>query len=185
MRRRARGIMNSSITYTKDEPYSICFYLCNIFKDDSNMKILIEDYTAIGLFYSCVKKLNRVERLQFVLQREIQKLEKQDILTPLPQTANCEMRFEDFDIPFRYEQDKKIVRLMRHYESADENLVDLYRVLGISENVPFSSIINSVALRDDKECSLTKEIKLSKKMSNSVFDVSKTRFLIENLNIRN
>ena len=183
MRRRARGIMNSSITYTKDEPYSICFYLCNIYKDDSNMKILSENYTAISLFYSCVKKLNRVERLQFVLQREIQKLEKQDILTPLPQTANCEMRFEDFDIPFRYEQDKKIERIMRHTENADENLVDLCRVLGTSENVPFAAIINSVALRDDKECSLTKEIKLSKKMSNSVFDVSKTRFLIENLKL--
>ncbi|MBO4318987.1 MAG: ATP-binding protein [Treponema sp.] len=183
MRRRFRGTMNSSINYTKDEPYSICFYLCNIFEDKSNMKILTENYSAIYLFYNCVKKLDKLERLETVLQREIGKLEKQNILKPLSQPTNELMKFEDYNIPFRYEQDKKIERLMCHCENSDEKLIDLFRVLGTSENTLFTSIINSVVLRNDKECSLTKEIKLSKKMSNAVFDVSKTRFLIDNLKL--
>ena len=34
--RRLKKMMNSSITYTKDEPYAICFYLYNLFEEKSN-----------------------------------------------------------------------------------------------------------------------------------------------------
>ena len=37
--RRLKKMSNSSSTYTKDEPYAICFYLYNIFEEKSNSKL--------------------------------------------------------------------------------------------------------------------------------------------------
>ena len=36
--RRLKKMSNSSITYTKDEPYAICFYLYNLFEEKTNTK---------------------------------------------------------------------------------------------------------------------------------------------------
>ena len=37
--RRLKKMSNSSITYTKDEPYAICFYLYNIFEEKKREKV--------------------------------------------------------------------------------------------------------------------------------------------------
>ena len=49
---------NSTITYTKDEPYAICFYLFNLFEKKSNLNVIEDNDEAIRLFLvSLVKKI--------------------------------------------------------------------------------------------------------------------------------
>ena len=48
--RRLKKMSNSSITYTKDEPYAICFYLYNIFEEKSNSNVLNDNNEAIKVF---------------------------------------------------------------------------------------------------------------------------------------
>ena len=40
--RRLKKMNNSSITYTKDEPYAICFYLYNLFEEKTNTNVRLE-----------------------------------------------------------------------------------------------------------------------------------------------
>ena len=39
--------MNASITYTKNEPYAICYYLSNIFEEKSNHSVYDDNEEAI------------------------------------------------------------------------------------------------------------------------------------------
>ena len=181
--RRLNRNMNSSITFTKDEPYAICFYLYMLFEEKSNNNIISENDEAINLFLTQTEVLNKTERLKDVLKAEIHNLEKQKRLKLLTTPPSEEMVFDDTDIPYLYEQDKKVERAMRHSDRSDEITIDLHRVLYCSENPVFSSIINTVIFGKEDNYSLTSRLSLSKKHKNAIFDVSKTRFLIDNVNL--
>lgn len=185
-RRRLRSLKkmnNSSITYTKDEPYAICFYLYNLFEEKSNSNVINDNDEAIKVFLEHTENLNKTERLKAVLKKEIHNLEKQNKLRRLTTPPSEEMCFEEADIPYEYEQDKKVERAMRHSEQADEIMIDLHRVLYCSEKPVFSSIINTVIFGKEDDISLSSSMNLSEKQKEAVFDVSKTRFLIDNVNL--
>ena len=181
--RRLKKMSNSSITYTKDEPYAICFYLYNIFEEKSNSNVLNDNNEAIKVFLEHTENLNKTERLKAVLKKEILNLEKQNKLKCLSTPPSEELSFEDADIPYLYEQDKKVERNMRHFERIDEVTIDLHRVLYCSEKPVFSSIINTVIFGKEDDFTLSSKINLSKKQKEAVFDVSKTQFLIDNVNL--
>ena len=181
--RRLRSMNNSSITYTKDEPYAICFYLYSLFEEKSNADVIDNYDEAIKLFLEKTENLNKTERLNAVLKTEIYNLEKQNILISLKTPPSEEMSFEDTNIPYIYEQDKKVDRSMRHFHRPDEITVNLHRVLYCSEKPVFSSIINTVIFGKEDNFSLTSSLSLSKKQKEAVFDVSKTKFLVDNVNL--
>ena len=181
--RRLKKTRNTSITYTKDEPYAICFYLYNLFEEKTNTNVINDNDEAIKVFLEHTENLNKTERLKAVLKKEIHNLEKQNKLKRLTTPPSEELSFEDADIPYEYEQDKKVERAMRHSDRADEITIDLHRVLYCSEKPVFSSIINTVIFGKEDDISLSSSMNLSKKQKEAVFDVSKTRFLINNVNL--
>ena len=174
---------NSSITFTKDEPYAICFYLYTLFEEKSNTNVINDNEEAIKLFLEHTENLNKTERLKAVLKTEIHNLEKQNRLKYLKTPPTEEMTFDDAEIPYLYEQDKKVERAMRHFDNTNEITIDLYRILYCSEKPVFSSIINTVIFGKEDNFSLTHRLNLSKKQKDSVFDISKTKFLIDNVNL--
>lgn len=174
---------NSSITYTKDEPYAICFYLYNLFEEKSNSTVINDNDEAIKIFLENTENLNKTERLKTVLKTEILNLEKKNKLKRLKTPPSEEMSFDDADIPYEYEQDKKVERAMRRSDRTDEVKIDLHRVLYCSEKPVFSSIINTVIFGKEDDFTLSSSINLSKKQKEAVFDVSKTQFLIDNVNL--
>ena len=181
--RRMRRKMKTSITFTRDEPYAICFYLYYLFEEKSNNNIITDNEEAIKLFLEHTENLNKTERLKVVLKTEIHNLEKQGQLQLLSSPPSEEMIFEDANVPYLYEQDKKVERAMRHFDKADEVTVDLYRVMYCSERPVFSSIINTVIFAKEDNFSLTHSLNLSKKHKDAVFDISKTKFLVDNVNL--
>ena len=68
--RRLKKMNNSSITYTKDEPYAICFYLYNIFEEKTNTNVLNDNEEAIKVFLENTENLNKTERLKEVLKKD-------------------------------------------------------------------------------------------------------------------
>lgn len=181
--RRLKKMNNSSITYTKDEPYAICFYLYNLFEEKSNSTVINDNDEAIKIFLENTENLNKTERLKTILKTEIHNLEKQNKLKRLKTPPSEEMSFDDADIPYEYEQDKKVERAMRRSDRTDEVMIDLHRVLYCSEKPVFSSIINTVIFGKEDDFTLSSSINLSKKQKEAVFDVSKTQFLIDNVNL--
>ncbi len=175
--------MNSSITFTKDEPYAICFYLYNLFEEKSNSNVMNDNDEAIKLFLEHTENLGKTERLKAVLKTEIHNLERQGRLKPLSTPPSEDLMFDDADVPYLYEQDKKVNRAMRHFDNADETILDLHRVLYCSEKPVFSSIVNTVIFGKEDDYSLSHSLNLSKKHKDAIFDVSKTKFLVDNVNL--
>ena len=183
MRRRRNSFVGSNITYTKNEPYAVCFYLYNVFKTKSN-KILIREYDeSINAFLDYTETLDRTERLSKILEYEVKVLEKQNILIPLVEPASKEMMFDDCDIPYIYEQDKKVDREMRSYDRIDKVLIDLHRVMLFADKPVFSSIINAVIFRNGSDYSMNQKLNLTKKMQESIYDISKTEFLVKQVGL--
>ena len=174
---------SSSITYTKDEPYAICFYLFYLFEEKSNLNVIEDNDEALKLFIENADRLNKIERLKAVLQAEISRLEKQNRLKRLDEPQSEIMSFEDTDISYVYEQDKKIERTMRRFNHPDEIIIDLHRVLYCSKESVFSSIINTVIFGKEDSLTLSSTMNLSIKQKKSVFDVSKTNFLVDNVHL--
>jgi SpoVK/Ycf46/Vps4 family AAA+-type ATPase len=174
---------SSSITYTKDEPYAICFYLFYLFEEKSNINVIEDNDEALKLFIENAGRLNKIERLKAVLQAEISRLEKQNRLKRLDEPQSEIMSFEDTDIPYVYEQDKKVERSMRRFNHPDEIIIDLHRVLYCSKESVFSSIINTVIFGKEDSLTLSSTMNLSRKQKKSVFDVSKTNFLVDNVHL--
>ena len=121
--------------------------------------------------------------LNNVLSKEIHNLEKSKKLKLLTHPATEEMVFDEYDIPYQYEQDKKVERAMRHFDNTNEITIDLHRVLYCSDKPVFSSIINTVIFGKEDDFSLTSSLNLSKKHKDAVFDISKTKFLVDNVNL--
>ena len=76
------------------------------------------------------------------------------------------MQFDYYDVPYTYEQDKKVERAMRHFDNADINLINLHRIMYVSERPIFSSIINTTIFNNDDDCSLSAKFELSSKLKN-------------------
>lgn len=173
------GRSNASVTFTKSEPYALCYYLMTMFEDVSNSKILSSCTTATSLLISCAKILNKLERLEEVVGTEIKNLENKKLLVPLAEeTDSC---FYGTNYSFKYEQDKTLERRMRNYDFDGEEAcnVDICRILSVSERPIFSSIINTAIFRDNDDFSLTDKISLSAKIKKAIFDISKVQFLVE------
>ena len=183
LRRKRNRKMNASITYTKNEPYAICYYLSCIFEDKSNHTVYDDNEEAIELFLDNTKLLGKEKRLVEVLNKELHNLELNKKLTKISKPANCEMQFDYYDVPYTYEQDKKVERAMRHFDNADINLINLHRIMYVSERPIFSSIINTTIFNNDDDCSLSAKFELSSKLKNYIFDISKTKFLVKNVNL--
>ena len=176
----------SNVTFTDSEPYALCFYLYNLFKETHNKKIIEDFKEAVQLFLECVNLLNKNERLFKVMENEILNLEKKNLLTPIEAQAGEFSSFDDFGIPYKYVQDKQIERNMRRYDSCecnDKNLVNLHRILTVSEKPVFSAIINTVVFKDCENLKLDGTLKISKKMEKEVFDFSRTKFLMDQVGL--
>lgn len=182
LRRKRMNRGSSSITYSKTEPYALCYYLFNMFDNKSNRRIIEHFDSAISIFMESVELLDKKERLANVLRAEIFNLEGKNILSPLKEVSES-MSFDDAGIPYRYEQDKKIEREMRHFDNADENLINLCRVLSVSEKPVFSSIINATIFKTGNSYTLNQNISLSKPIEKAVFDISKTQFLVDQVKL--
>lgn len=181
-RRRTRARGSSSITFTKSEPYALCFYLYNMFENKSNNRIIESFDGAIRIFFDCVKLLELTERLNAVLKTEIKNLEKQKILALKKNDDIQSYYFDDSEISYKYEQDKKIDRLIHGFD-IDENIVNLHRILIVTEKPVFSQIINTTVFRNGDDYGLTNRLSLTKKIKNAVFDISKTKFLVDQVNL--
>lgn len=174
---------SSSISWTDSEPYALCYYLYNMFDSKSNRRIIDSFDSAIKLFMECTTLLNETERLSKVLKKEIKNLEDKNLLTLLTEPPSGRMCFDDANLPYAYVQDKKIDGEMRHYDSVDENLINLYRILYVSEKPVFSSIINTTLFKNGTDYTLNQEINLSEEIEDAVLDVSKTRFLMDQVKL--
>ena len=164
---------------TKNEPYALCFYLYHIFAKTQNLTVMKDNDEAIKLFVQETEKLGKKDRLGAILKVAVRDLEKQNILKPLSQPATEDMTFDYCDIPYYYEQDKKVDRAMHRFNKIDEVLINLHRVLYCCEKPVFSAIINSTIFSDKEDYVLSQKLVLSKKMKKAVFDISKTKFLMD------
>lgn len=182
-RRRMQKKSLSSVTYTESEPYALCFYLFNMFDTKSNSRIINHFESAIGIFMQCIELIGKEKRLSNVLKKEIKKLEAKNLLTPLKESPSERMRFDDADLPYSFVQDKKVEGEMRHYDNVDENLINLHRILHVSEKPVFSSIINATVFKTGSDYSLDQELKLTKKVEKAIFDISKVKFLMEQVKL--
>ncbi len=182
-RRRLSRKGSSSITWTESEPYALCFYLFNMFETKSNKRIIATFDSAIRIFMDCVSILEKNGRLTKVLKKELKNLESKKLLTPLTEKPTERMQFDNAGIPYKYEQDKRIEGEMRHYETMDENLINLHRVLYCSEKPVFSSIINAAIFKKGTNYTLNQELNLSNEIENAIFDISKTRFLVDQVKL--
>ncbi len=175
---------DANITSTKNEPYAICYFLSVLFENTSNPNMMTENDEGIGAFLECVDKLNKKERLDKILQTEIKSLEKQKILKPLECDPNEELVYDDNnDIHYVYEQDSRIDRCMHHFDNVDENLVNLHRVMYCSQKPVFSGIIKATIFGAEDNYSITQNINYTKKLSNAIFDISKTKFLVDQVQL--
>ena len=174
---------DANITSTEKEPYAISYFLTVLFENKSNLCILNDYDEAIREFLDCSEKLEKKERLGKILEAEVSNLENQKILKPLDGGLNEQLVYDDSDIPYKYEQDKKIDRCMRHYSTVDEVIINLHRVLVCSARPVFSDIIKATIFSESDDYSLGQNVTLSKKLSNAIFDISKTRFLVKQVQL--
>lgn len=180
-RNRRRHILNKSgsITWTTTEPYALCFYLYNMFQNKSNTRIMENFDESIKCFLSCVRSLELSERLSKVLNIEIAELERQNLLKARITPSNEDAFFDDSEIHYKYEQDKKVDRKIHRFDIIDENVVNLHRIMTVTEKPVFSSIINTTVFKSRNDCKLSNSLSFTKKIENAVFDISKTKFLME------
>ena len=174
---------NYSITYTKDEPYAFCFYLYTLFENKSNTSIVTDYGYAINAIFHNAERTKRTERLSNILKKEINNLERQKKLTPFTEPVSEEMCFAESDILYKYEQDKRVDRSMRCYDNFSEDSINLYRILYATQEPVFSTIINSVFFDNSEDYSLSTRLNLSKKVQNAIFDISKTQFLVDQVQL--
>ena len=174
---------NASITSTPQEPYAICYYLMVLFENKSNSLILGEYDEAIRAFLENTDKLKKKERLSNILNTEIKELERQNILKPLEAQENGELYFDDSEILYCYDQDKRIDRSMRHYDTIDEDLINLHRVLYCSEKPVFSNLVKATIFGKKDNFSLEQKITFTKTQEAAIFDISKTQFLVDDVQL--
>ena len=150
--------------FPKLESYSICNYLYWMFESTSNIAILDEYNEFLPLLSRCARSLDKTERLEKVLANEIKGLVKSRRLTRVKKNSESLLKeqdcFDDFDIPFCYEQDKRVERYIRRCRPGMEGIyINLIRVLLVSDRPIFSKLVNAVIFCDGEECSASQERK--------------------------
>lgn len=173
------GRGNTSVTFTKSEPYALCYYLMTMFEDISNKKVMRHYIQMITLLAKCAKSLGKFERLEKVVANEIQNLENKKLLVPITEaTDKC---FYGSSNPFKYEQDEDARDMTRgcNLDEAAPYEIDILRILTVHTQSVFSSIINTTIFRDNDDFSLTDKISLSAKIKKAIFDISKVQFLVD------
>lgn len=182
--RRAAKMLSTPSSKNVIEAYSLCFYYYNMFENVSNYK-LMEDYDDIIInFLSDCERLGKTERLTSVLKTALKNLEKKNLLIPYKKApVDEDMEFSDSEIRYYYEQDKKVDRKMPSRAIVSENLVDIFRVIFVTETPVFSSIVNTVIFSDDENLELKKDINLTKELKKLVYDISTTKFLVNQVNL--
>lgn len=180
---RNSGKGSSSITYTKSEPWALCFYLYYMFRNKTNTRVITTFDSAIRMFMACCDMLEKKERLTKVLDEKIAMLERHNLLTRYPEGMEVDLMFDNSDIQYCYEQDQALDRTMPRYDNPDKNLINLNRILFVTEIPVFSDIINTVIFRSGSTYTLKNSLKLSKKVEDCVFDISKTRFLVDQVKL--
>ncbi|MDO4507504.1 MAG: AAA family ATPase [Spirochaetales bacterium] len=182
-RRQAAPRSSSSITYTKTEPYALCYYLYRMFENKSNNRIIDTFESAILALIGLAKMLNLEERLDKVLMAEVKCLEKEGLLTPLKEEISSLDIFDGSSINYKYEEDKAIERKISRYETVTETLVNMHRILSIEPKPVFSNIINTTIFSNSESYKLKTTLNLTKKLENAIFDISKTKFLIDEVKL--
>lgn len=172
----------STITFTKSEPYALCFYLYVLHENQPNSHVM-DNGEVITSFFDYVDMLGLTERLTNVLKEEIGNLEKQKELQPRTTSPSEDSFFDDSDVPYYYEQDKQIDKKMSRYENVTENLVNIHRILSIAKKPIFSSIINTTVFKTGTSYKLSNSLSLTKKLEDAIFDISKTRFLVDQVKL--
>lgn len=180
MARRTHG--SSSITYTKTEPWALCYYLYTMFENKTNRRLINCFDGALRCFIYCCELIDKKDRLTKVLEQEIKELERHNLLTLIPEKDE-RMSFDNSDIKYYYEQDRSLDREMSRFDNLDNNMINLHRILYVTEKPVFSSIINTVVFKNGQNLSLNQGFKMSKKVANYVFDITKTKFLIDQINL--
>ena len=183
-RRHRRGGRGTNLIScgTKSEAYSFCYYYYHIFEKVSNLKLVgtYDDY-----LYNYVKfcdQLGKTERLTAVLKNEVQRLEKNGLLVRSDATPSEATRFCESDFFHEYEQDKRVERKIDD-DQISENTINIFRILFVTKEPVFSTIINTVVFDESDSFGLKSELVLSKKARNMVNDFSATRFLVEQVNL--
>ena len=141
-RRRSRFLTQdtSRLTYTKSEPYALAYYLSVMFEDTDNFRIADKFSEAIMLFVEITNRLNLTDRLGKVLSAAVEGLVRRKLLHALPSDPETAATFDETDIPYCFEEDKKIEAPLRQFESVNEHIVSLLRILSTEEKNVFSSI---------------------------------------------
>ena len=182
--RREAKMFSTPVSKNITEAYSLCFYYYNMFENVSNYTLMEQYKEIIMNFLSDCEKMGKTERLAKVLKAELQNLEKKNLLTPYKNSpVDEDMEFSDSEIRYYYEQDKRIDRKMPSRVAVTENLVNIFRILFVTEVPVFSSIINTVVFSDDENLELKKDISLTKELKKLVYDFSKTQFLVQQVNL--
>lgn len=182
--RRAKKNSGPVTAETKAEAYAFCFYLYKCFYEAPNSHVDSSHHDSILFdFIDYCEQIGKSERLNAVLKNEIKNLEKKKLLVPYTSTVSEDMVFDDSDIRYYYEQDKKIDRIIPNDNPITETLVNLCRILSVTKEPVFSSIINTVVFDETDSLVLQKEIKLSKKHKEQILDISKTKFLVDQVNL--
>ena len=152
--RRFGRTADASITFTKNEPYAIAYFLSVLFDNKANSSVISEFDEGICAFLDCVEKLNMKERLGNILLAEVDSLAKQNILKPYYHDQNDDIFCDDSEVPYMYDQDKRIDRAMRHFDNIDDNIVNLHRVLYCSQKPVFSDIIKATIFGKEEDFSI-------------------------------
>ncbi|WP_027727705.1 AAA family ATPase [Treponema sp. C6A8] len=166
------------------EAYSLCFYYSNMFENVSNYKLIEQYDDVIVSFITTCEKIGKTKRLAGVLKTELQNLEKKNLLIPYKKApVDDNMSFSDSEIHYYYEQDRRVDRKMPSRVAITENLVNIFRIIFVTEAPVFSSIINAVIFSDDENLELKNEITLTNEQKKLVYDISKTQFLVKQVNL--
>lgn len=174
------GSHSQTITYTDTEAYALCHYIRILAQDKSNHTIMNEASEVIKCFLEFTVQLNKKEHLRAILQNEIRKLERQKRLTPLDKSDTAKETFDDFDIPYKYKEDKSVERYMNSFDSiSGDIIVDIYRVLLANEKQVFSAIVNTAIFRNTKSLALVETCVYTKAQLAAICDITKTQFLVD------
>lgn len=175
--------------FTNIETYSICNYLYWIFESTANVAILDEYSEVLPLFSKCARSLDKLERLEKILAGEIKNLAKRRRLTRIKKKDENAFNqiecFDDFDdIPFTYEQDKRVDRYIRRCRPGMEQIyINLIRIMLFSDQPIFSKLINAVIFSEKEDYSIFQEFAPKKRVRSAMNDISKTKFLVEQVKI--
>jgi len=181
------------------ENYAIAYYLyraCEEMKGD-----YIPD-EALSLFLNCAHNIGVDKKVTHLINSRIESLKEKKILTPLheqideddaPYTAT----FDDSSVVYKYEQDKRVDRDIRFDGVIDENVVNLYRCVVLSERPFFPELIAKTLFVEDKpstdkeEAEVTNadyldsdgELIIPAKIRKYIEDISQVKFLVDQVNL--